>query len=160
MKETKAIFALLFLAAATSLSAADSLEVKLTMRNGKGDAPMVVMWIENDSGDFVRTLHMYSKSKKYYKDMLAWRFKSRHENKSTLDAISSATIKWRRTKTITVPVRQGKVDLLDGSYILRIESRKDKGGHYRSFSIPLPKGYKGGTHSHKGYISQVDITLK
>lgn len=136
------------------------LEIKLTMRDGRGDSPMAVLWVENDDGDFIKTLQMFCKKKKYHKDMLAWKFKSRKAKGVRMDAVSGATIKWKRSRTITVPVKLDKHNLLDGTYILRIESRKDKGGHYRSFKIPLTKDYKGETHEHEGYVKQVEIVIK
>lgn len=149
---------------ASSVSAAENssiLELKASVGKGTGDDPMVVVWVETNTGDFVKTIHMFSKDKEYYKDMLAWRFKSRKKEKiSAVDGLSGATIKWKRNKTIQFPVEVDGINLLDGSYILRIESRKWEGKHYRNFKIPLPKGYQGGTHENPGYVKSVEITIQ
>ena len=167
MKNQKQLFLTLILLAVLPLGStlyADStgkmLEMTLSVRNGTGDDPMIVLWLETDTGGFVQTLHMFSKSDAYYKDMLGWLFKSRKTEKlSDLDAVSGATIRWNRSKTISVPSQLKGHDLLDGTYVLRIESRKDKGKHYRSFKIPLTAGYAGGLHENMGYVKSVEITI-
>jgi hypothetical protein len=137
------------------------MDVEVTVGAGSGDDPMIVVWLENTEGEFVKTLHMFSRDKKYYNDMLAWRFKSRKkENSADVDGVSGATISWKRSRSFSVPVKQDEIDLLDGSYVMRIESRKWKGKHYRNFKIPLTKGYKGSVHPDDGYVTSVKIVLK
>lgn len=148
-------------AALAEETAGKKLEMTFSVRKGTGDDPMVVVWIEKDTGDFVKTLKMFSKSKAYYKDMLGWLFKSRSKEKpADVDAVSGATIRWNKTGTLSVPVQSGALNLLDGSYVIRIESRKDKGNHYRNFKIPLPKDYQGGKHEDEGYVQYVEIAVK
>ena len=77
-----------------------------------------------------------------------------------MDAVSGATIRWNRSATITIPAQIEDHDLLDGTYVLRVESRKDKGKHYRGFKIPLPAGYDGGVHEDVGYVKSVEIIVK
>jgi hypothetical protein len=137
------------------------LELTFTIRDGRGDEPMVVAWLENSSNEFVRTVQMFSPKKKYHKDLLGWAFKSRSKEKATdIDAVTGATIRWNKSATISIPVKTGTQDLLDGTYVLRIESRKDKANHYRGFKIPLPAGYTGGVHEDTGYVKSVDIKIK
>jgi hypothetical protein len=137
------------------------LELTFTIRDGRGDEPMVVAWLENSSNEFVRTIHVFSKKKQYYKDLLAWTFKSAKKEKAAdIDAVSGATIKWNKSATFSISVKTGTQDLLDGTYTLRIESRKDKGNHYRGFKIPIPAGYAGGTHEDAGYVKSVEIKVK
>lgn len=168
MKNRSKMFLLLTALAALPLFSAlyadsigKTLEMTLSVRNGTGDDPMIVLWLENDSGEFIRTLHIFSKKKEYYKDMLGWLFKSRSKEKpADIDAVSGATIRWNKSGTATVPAQIGSRDLLDGTYVLRIESRKDKGNHYRGFKIPLPAGYAGGVHEDEGYVKSVEIKMK
>lgn len=142
-------------------STGKTLEMTLSVRNGTGDDPMIVVWLENDTGEFIQTLRMFSKKKEYYKDMLGWLFKSQKTEKAAdIDAVSGATIRWNKTGTLSVPAQIGSRDLLDGTYVLRIESRKDKGNHYRGFKIPLPAGYIGGVHEDDGYVKSVEIKVK
>lgn len=142
-------------------STGKALEMTFSMRNGTGDEPMVVLWLENDTGDFVKTLKMFSKSKAYYKDLLGWLFKSRKtEKEADIDAVSGATIRWNKSAVVTVPAQIGDHDLLDGTYVLRIESRKDGGNHCRGFKIPLSKDYAGGKHEDAGYVQSVEISIK
>ena len=144
-----------------SARAANSeMEITVTVGRGSGENPMIVIWAETKDGDFVRTIQIFSKDKEYYKDMLAWRFKSKkRESEKQVDGVSSATIRWTKEKTIRVPVKSDGIDLLDGSYILRIESRQWKGKHFRNFEIPLPAGYTGGVHEGQGYVKSVEIKL-
>jgi hypothetical protein len=152
---------LAFIVAANSMAAEQMLEMTVSVGRGSGDDPMVVAWVETDTGDFVKTIHMFSKDKEYFKDMLAWRFKSRKKEKlADVDGLSGATIKWKRKKTIQIPMEADGINLLDGNYVLRIESRKWKGKHYRNFKIPLPKGYQGGTHENSGYVKSIEIIIK
>jgi hypothetical protein len=168
MKKTKQLFLALILLAVFvqgSTLYADSsgkmMEMTLSVRNGTGDDPMIVVWVETDTGDFVKTLHMFSEKKAYYKDMLGWLFKSRKTEKlADVDAVSGATIRWNRSATISVPAQIDGHDLLDGTYVLRIESRKDKGNHYRGFKIPIPAGYSGGVHEDPGYVESVKISIQ
>jgi hypothetical protein len=139
-----------------------TLEMTFSVRNGTGDEPMIAVWLENTDGDFIKTIQLFSKKSAYYKDLLAWRFKSKSnaQDAAGLDAVTGATIKWKKAATISVPVKQDGHDLLDGTYVLRIESRKDKGSHYRDFKIPLTKDYKGGKHEDAGYVESVEISIK
>lgn len=141
-------------------STGKTLDMTFAVRNGTGDDPMIVLWLENDSGEFIKTLHMFSTKKEYYKDMLGWLFKSKSKEKpADVDAVTGATIRWNKTGTLSVPAQIGSHDLLSGSYVLRIESRKDKGNHYRGFKIPLPAGYTGGVHEDEGYVKSVEIKV-
>lgn len=142
-------------------STGKALDMTFAVRNGTGDDPMIVVWLENDTGDFIQTLHIFSKKKEYYKDMLGWLFKSKSKEKpADVDAVSGATIHWNQKGTFSVPAQIGSHDLLDGTCVLRIESRKDKGNHYRGFKIPLPAGYAGGMHEDEGYVKSVEIKMK
>jgi hypothetical protein len=167
MKSIKKLFLTLAVLTALPLfsvlyadSSGKTLDMTFSVRSGTGDDPMIVLWLENDSGEFVQTLHMFSKSKAYYKDMLGWLFKSRKTEKlSDIDAVSGATIRWNQVGSFSVPAQLGSHDLLNGTYVLRIESRKDKGNHYRGFKIPLPAGYAGGVHEDEGYVKSVEIKV-
>lgn len=137
------------------------LQMTFSVRNGTGDNPMIVAWLETAGGDYVKTLQLFSKDSKYYKEMLAWRFKSKTVDKDpAVDAVSGATIKWSKHATISVPVTQDGRNLLDGSYVLRIESRKDKAGHYRNFKIPFGKDFAGGKFEDAGYVESIEIAVK
>jgi hypothetical protein len=138
-----------------------TLELTFTVRNGSGDDPMVVAWLENSTNEFIQTVRMFSPKKKYHKDLLAWAFKSRTKEKAAdIDAVTGATIRWNKSTTVSIPVKQGTRDLLDGTYVIRVESRKDKGNHYRGFKIPLPAGYTGAVHEDEGYVKSVEIKVK
>ncbi|MBM4152115.1 MAG: DUF2271 domain-containing protein [Kiritimatiellaceae bacterium] len=138
-----------------------TMELTVSLPDGTGDNPMVVLWLEKDTGEFVQTVRMFSKRRPYYRDLLTWFFKSRTIEKwSDIDAVSGATLRWNKSQTFSIPVRLKGHDLLDGTYVLRFESRKDGGNHHREFKIPLPNGYAGGKHEDAGYVQSVEITIK
>jgi hypothetical protein len=149
------------LACVAAAPAADSLVMTVELASGTSDSPMVVAWVVDANGGFVKTLRMFSKDRKYFKDMTSW-MKSRgdREKDSELDAVIGPTIKWKGTQTVTFPVNAGGINLLDGSYTIRIEQNKDKGGHYKSTKIPLGADFKGVTLNDQGYIKSLAITLK
>ena len=154
------LFAMLLIAVpAGSAASVKTLEIKVNVKKSGGDAPMVVMWLETDTGKFVKTLQMFCKKKKYYKKMLAWKFRSRKKKSVSLDAVTGATIKWGASRSVSVPVELDGKNILDGTYVLRFESRKDKGKHYRKFKIPLPKDYAGGKHCDAGYVREIEISV-
>jgi hypothetical protein len=137
------------------------LQMTFAVRNGSGDNPMVAVWVESAEGEFVKTLRVFSKTLAYHRDLTAWRFKSKASEKDPgYDAITGATIKWGRQASLTVPVKTGDRDLLDGSYVLRIESRKFNGQHYRTFKIPLTKEFAGGKFEDAGYVASVEVAVK
>jgi hypothetical protein len=160
---TNAIATLLF--AATLLPAADPvLAIDITVADGTSDNPMIVLWVETDKGDFVKTIQMMSKDKKYYKDILTW-WKARDGKEASLDGLVGATIAWNGTRHLDVPIKSGAVNLLAGNLVLRAEQRKDKGGHYKSLKIPLPANFTGGTLDAAtakglGYIKTITLAVR
>jgi hypothetical protein len=141
---------------------AGTMAFRLEMRNGSGDYPMVVLWIEDADRQFVQTLRWFSKDRKYYKDLTTWTLRSSKakEGRAELDAVTSATIKWKATGEFSIPLRTSKYDLTKGGYRIRIESRRDKGGHYRTFRIPIKAGFAGGVFEDKGYVKKVTIKIE
>lgn len=148
------ILALLVLA---SLAAAadPQLVFDVTLVEGSGDKPMIVAWVEKADGSFVRTLQMFSHDKKYYKDMLTWAA-GREGKSDDLDAVVGPTIAWGQHRIVKVPA----ADLLGGDLVLRIEQRKDKGGHYRKRKIPLTADWPGVTLEKEGYCAKLVITVE
>jgi hypothetical protein len=142
-------------------AAADNLELTVELTNGTSDCPMMVVWAVDGSGKFVKTLHWFSKDKKYMKDLTAWtKSRAGSEERDDLDGVIGPTIKWNGTQTATIPVKSGDINLLDGSYTLRIEQRKDKAGHYKSTKIPLGADFSGTTLGETGYIKNLTVTVK
>jgi hypothetical protein len=141
---------------ALALSAADpQLVFDLTLAEGSGDAPMIMAWVEKADGTFVRTVHIFSKDHKYYKDMLTWA-SAREGKTDNLDAVVGATISWGQHKVVKVPAG----DLLGGGLVLRLEQRKDKGGHYKKRKIPLTADWPGVTLEKEGYFAKLVITVE
>lgn len=141
----------------SSIHAEDPIKIKMTVEvcNGTGDDPMVVAWLETGQKSFIKTLHMFSKDHEYYKDMTLWytKRKKRREKQAYLDAVVGATCKWRQKKSAWLKLYPHK--RFGKGYVIRVESRKDKGGHYKSFKIPYDEAVKGGTFTHKGYVRKV-----
>ena len=141
------------------------LKITVDVVNGTGDDPMIVVWAESRKG-FTKTLYWFSKDEEWYKDLTTWDKKrssagyKRWQDEPGVDAVMGPTIPWGGSKTCTIPIQQGKINLLDGSYRLRIEQCKDKGGHYKKFKLPLTKNFTGGVLDKKnGYISKLKIEV-
>ncbi len=141
--------------------AADHLVMTVELTSGTSDCPMIVAWVVDGNGTFVRTVHWFSKDKKYMKDLTSWtKGRDGHEDADPLDAVIGPTIKWEGTQTANIPLEMDGVNLLDGSYTLRIEQRKDKAGHYKSTKIPLGPDFTGFGQNDVGYIKTLSIELK
>jgi len=134
---------------------------RLEMRKGSGDKPLVVLWIEDADRQFVQTVRWFGKKRKHYKDLTTWALRSARgkEGRAELDAVTSATLRWGRSGEVSIPLRTAKYDLTKGGYRVRIESRRDKGGHYRTFRIPIAAGFTGGEFEDKGYVKKVTIKV-
>ena len=148
------------LVAVVSLASEPSLKFKFDLADVTGDAPMIVLWVEKTDGTFVRTLQMFSKDKKYYPDITVWdTARTGKEKQSDFDAVVGATIHWGQSRELIVPIKTGSTNLLAGDLVLRIEQRKDKGGHYKKCKIPLTANWSGITLEKEGYIKQLTITV-
>ena len=155
---------LIFLFYLTPLSPAQNLQFTFETPRGSGDDPMIVVWLEKINAEgkrsFIKTLALYSHDHKYYKELKLWRSRNRKiETAQDVDAIVGATIKWTKTRTLTIPVQMGNHNLLDGNYMIRFESGRDKGKHYKTFKFTLPKNFKGGSFSHSGYVKKVNVKI-
>ena len=152
-------FCLLSLSASTQ-----NLEFTFHTPKGGGDDPMIVVWLErtDDEGSrqFIKTLALFSHDHKYYKELKLWRSRNtKIEKKADVDAIVGPTIQWSKKRTLILPINMDNRNLLDGSYMIRIESGKDKGKHYKTFKFELDKEFKGGSFKHSGYVNKVDIKI-
>ncbi|MFA7369984.1 MAG: DUF2271 domain-containing protein [Kiritimatiellales bacterium] len=142
-------------------STAKTLEITVSIRDGSNDNPMMVLWLENNDGDFIKTLHMFSKRKTHYENLKGWASKSKEiEKPDDIDAVSGATVGWNQTGTVSIPAQIGAIDLLSGKYVLRLESRTHFGENYRSLTIPLPEDYTGSAYEDIGCMKSVDVKVK
>lgn len=139
-------------------AAEPQLVLDLTLVEGSGDKPMIVVWAEKSDGTFLRTLHMFSKDRKYYKDMLVWSAArdGGGEDAKAVDAVAGATPAWAAHQVVKVPAK----DLLAGDVVLRVEQRKDKGGHYKKRKVPITPAWPGVTLEKEGYIASLVITVE
>lgn len=156
------LFVLLLLSAVTTEMTAGegTMTMEVEVGAGTGDPPMIIVWLETTNGDFVRTLQVFSKDKKYYKDLTVW-WKNHDGNAADpIDAVIGPTIKYTVAKSAIIPLVQGGVNLLDGNYQLHIEQRRDKGGHYKKLRVPLPTTFASGSMPGEGYISKITFTVK
>ena len=137
-----------------------SLKFSVDIADQTGDAPMIVFWVEKTDGTFVKTLQMFSKDKKWYPDITTWdAARKGKEKQADFDAAVGATIKWGQSREITIPITSGGVNLLAGDLVLRIEQRKDKGGHFQKRKIPLTADWSGVTLEKEFYIKKLTVTV-
>ena len=142
-------------------SVGKSLEINISIGDGNYDNPMMVLWLEDDNGQFIQTLHIFSKRKIHYDKLKTWEPKSKETEKpEDIDAVSGPTVAWNQSSVISIPAQIGKIDLLSGNYVLCIESRTHIGENYQSLKIPLPDDYKGSVIEDTGSIKSIKITIK
>lgn len=149
---------LLLTAAVTLVAAEPTFTLDLKLVDGGGDKPMIVIWAEKADGTFLRTLHMYSKDKKYFKDMTTWTTaRGAKEDAKAVDAVVGPTIAWGKSgEAVKIPAK----DLLAGNIVLRIEQRKDKGGSYTKRKIAVTPDWPGVTLEKDGYIQSLIIKVE
>lgn len=137
-------------------------ELTLTSRGAseRGPKPMVAVWLEKEDGTFVQTLQRFGRRPKYFKALSEWYKLAKKESPQQLDAVTGATIKWRKTASITFPIKTEKYDLSEGNYVIRIESRAEKKKHHKDFKILAKDALKGGTFKHDGHVSQITVTIQ
>jgi hypothetical protein len=158
---TLTVLAMPLLSALSADSTGKTIDVAVSVSDGSYDNPMMVLWLENDNGEFVKTLHMFSKRKTHYEKLKTWMAKSKvTEKPADIDAVSGPTVGWNQTSTISIPAQIGSIDLLNGKYVLCVESRTHIGENYRSLKIPLPEGYTGSVHKNNGTMKSIEITVK
>jgi hypothetical protein len=146
---------LLTLLAVGTLAAADpQMVLDLTLVEGSGDKPMIVVWVEKKDGTFVRTLYLFSGDKEYYKEMLVWSA-AREGTSESMDAVTGASPAWAAHQLVKVPAG----DLLAGDLVLRVEQRKDKGGHFKKRKVPITPDWPGVTISEH-YIKDLIISVE
>lgn len=137
------------------------LDITICVSDGGNDNPMMVLWLENDAGEFIQTLHMFSERKIHYDKLKNWMLKSKNTEKTTdVDAVSGPTVGWNQTSTISIPAQIGSINLLDGERVLCLESRTHIGENYQSLKIPLTKDYTGGVHKKNGSMKLIEIKVR
>ncbi len=152
------------LIAANTSQSVEALDIVLQLANGlktTKDQPMVVMWLEDTNRRFVKTIYRFGKKdKKHYKDLpVSFGLYSKVEKSEDLDAVTGATIIWGSHGHIQLPARWRGLDLLSGKFVLRIESAKDHGQRFASFSIPLKPQVLDNSFKDKGYVTEVKIKV-
>jgi hypothetical protein len=101
---------------------------------------------------------MFSKDKKYFKDMLVWSAarEGSSDDAKSVDAYISASPNWGSHQVVKVPAK----GLLGGDMVLRVEQRKDKGGHYKKRKVPITANWPGVTLETEGYIASMVVTVE
>ena len=149
---------------AASKSKKGTMTITIETTEGTGDEVMIVIWVENKKG-FTRTLYWFSEDDEWFPDLTTWekkRAKSGFEiwaDEPGIDAVIGPTIGWEEKKSCTIPLVIDGVNILDGSYRLRIEQCQDGGGHYKKFKLPLKSSFKGGALGEFGYIKKLSIKV-
>ena len=118
-----------------ALSAEKILTVDLELGDGQDDNPMIVLWLETDQGEFVKTLTLLSQDKKYYNKLKTW-WRAQEAGGGTLDGVVGPTLSFNNAKHLEFPV-DGSGAFLSGHMILRIEQGRDHGPSYKKLAIPL-----------------------
>ena len=142
-----------------AVSAADpQLAFDFTLIDKPGKNPLLVAWIEDDKGKFVRTLHVFGKAQKHFKDLATWwRKRGSTEPQKALDAVVGPTITWKQHVALKVPASDIRV-----GYVLRIEQGQEAKPdfHADKLTIPLTANWKGTDLKANVFFEQLSIKLE
>ena len=149
---------IIMLIVAASLSAADpELVFDVTLIDKQGKNPLIVAWLEDDRGKFIRTMHVFGKAKKHFKDLTTWWSKrGSKEDQKTLDAVVGATVFWKQHVVVKTPA----TGIPLGS-VLRIEQGQESKPDYDTakISILLDARWKGTVLKANEFFEQLSVTL-
>lgn len=126
----KTFFILLMLIAFnTHLKATElSLSINLAKQTGEYHNPYVAAWIEDETGQSVRTLLLWREGAKWLKDLRTWWRKVGRKNPSLVDGITSATRPAGNYKLNFSTLDDQDSPLKKGTYILKVEVVRENGG--------------------------------
>jgi hypothetical protein len=134
-------------------------ELAVTLTSEAGRKTMVVAWVEDREGKFIKTLGIFCKHSQYYKELTVWRKASNNEARKDLDGVVSATVKGGGQQALRIPSAAGGRRLLEEGNVIRFEANREEGRHESDLKIKIGKEFKGGTFEGKGYIAKVEVKL-
>lgn len=161
----KSLFAFSFLALTVSMSFAQSngtLTVTATTSTAGGNyAPknVVAIWIEDNQGNFVKTLLAYAQTRKTHLNTWEASTTAFGSPFNTVDAITGATKSSHSTRTCTWNGTDVNGTLVpDGTYKVRMElTDKNNTGNFSTFTFT--KGSNAETQNHANVPSFASITI-
>ncbi len=122
--------------------------------------PYVAVWIEDASGNHVRTLEVWGDHRKYQRDLRAW-YQKIGRDREMLDAVSRAT---RPAGTYTL-TWDGKdhddKSVKPGDYVVHVEVvREDAGREHETIKINTTRTGEAGTAQGDKELGKVSVTIK
>lgn len=104
------------------------LSLNLAKQSGEYHNPYTAAWIENDSGQSVRTLLLWREQAKWLKDLRTWWRKVGRRHPEIVDGVTSATRPAGNYKLRFAAENDQGVPLTAGDYTLKVEVVRENGG--------------------------------
>lgn len=107
-----------------------SFEVKIDLpsKSGQYHNPYVAIWIEDSTGQSVRTLALWREREKWLKDIRRWWRKVGRKDEALVDAVTSATRAAGQYSLTFNGLDDKGNPIANGDYFLRVEVVREKGG--------------------------------
>jgi hypothetical protein len=136
-----------------------NLELSFSSRSTGGEySPnhILAVWVENDKGDFIRSLKVRASERKKY--LYTWKSAS---DGNTTDAVTGATISGPTAHKINWNLQsKDKTDVLNGDYVIQMESTdKSSKGAFASFPFIYEDSIISQSFPSEGSFNDVKIVF-
>lgn len=125
------------------------------MTNYAGEEAYIVVSLINPKGDYEKTIYMFAKNKKWYKDLEEWHDFSK-KKPANISAITGASVAGGDRSIKVFDIENSKINK---GYKLRFEvAVEDKEYHAKDLEVPLTTASLSGKTDGRGYIRYVRMS--
>lgn len=127
----------------------------IQMTNYAGEEAYIVVSLINPKGAYEKTIYMFAKNKKWYKDLEEWHDFNK-KNPANISAITGASVAGGDRSIKVFEIEDSKINK---GYKLRFEvAVEDKEYHAKDLEVPLTTANLSGKIDGKGYIRYVRMS--
>jgi hypothetical protein len=127
----------------------------IQMTNYAGEEAYIVVSLINPKGVYEKTVYMFAKNKKWYKDLEEWHDFNK-KKPANISAITGASVAGGDRSVKVFEIDDSKINK---GYKLRFEvAVEDKEYHARDLEVPLTSASLSGKIDGKGYIRYVRMS--
>lgn len=138
-----------------SVSAQNKYKCMVQMTNYKGEAAYIVVSLIDPEGKYEKTLYMMGDDDEWYDSLKSW-FDFFSKKKTSIDAVTGASITGGDRKTITLDLDDSK---LDKGYTIRFESAvEDQKYHIIDAQVPFSSDKISAKTEGRGYVRYVKLS--
>lgn len=138
-----------------SVSAQNKYKCMVQMTNYKGEAAYIVVSLIDPEGKYEKTLYMMGDDDEWYDSLKSW-FDFFSKKKTSIDAVTGASITGGDRKTITLDLDDSK---LDKGYTIRFESAvEDQKYHTIDAQVPFSSDKISAKTEGRGYVRYVKLS--